>query len=60
MSRDWTAEELAAVSAAMKAAGHLSCDEFCEELRRNGFEVKETPSADAGVLLQRPLSTEGV
>lgn len=32
MSRDWTPDELAAASAAMKAAGHMSYEEFCEEL----------------------------
>lgn len=37
VSRDWTPEELAAASAAMKAAGHMSYEEFCEELARKGF-----------------------
>ena len=32
MSRDWTPEELAQVSAQMKAAGHMSFEEFCVEL----------------------------
>lgn len=34
MSRDWTPEELQAASAAMKAAGHMGYEEFCEEIRR--------------------------
>ncbi|MCD8395902.1 MAG: hypothetical protein LUD12_01710 [Lachnospiraceae bacterium] len=34
MSRDWTQEELQAASVAMKAAGHMSYEEFCEELHR--------------------------
>ena len=34
MSRDWTPEELQAASAAMKAAGYMSYEEFCEELKR--------------------------
>lgn len=29
MSRDWTPEELATVSAAMKAAGYMSYEDFC-------------------------------
>lgn len=32
MSRDWTPEELQAASQAMKAAGHMGYEEFCEEL----------------------------
>ena len=34
MSRDWTPEELQAASREMKAAGHMSFEEFCEELER--------------------------
>jgi hypothetical protein len=37
MSRDWTQEELQAASKAMKAAGHLSYDEFCEHLNKTIF-----------------------
>lgn len=40
MSRDWTPEELAAASTAMKAEGHMSYEEFCEELARVGIVVK--------------------
>lgn len=29
MSKSWTSEELAAASAAMKAEGHMSYEEFC-------------------------------
>lgn len=32
MSRDWTPDELAAASDAMKAAGHMSYEEFCTEM----------------------------
>ena len=32
MSRGWTPEELQTVSAAMKAAGHMSYEEFSAEL----------------------------
>ena len=39
MSRSWNEQELQAASAAMKAAGHMSYEEFCEELeRQNSFE----------------------
>lgn len=37
MSRDWTPEEIQAVSREMKKAGHMSFEEFCEELDRGGF-----------------------
>ena len=33
MSRSWTPEELAKASEAMKAAGHLGYEEFCEALK---------------------------
>lgn len=39
MSRDWTPTELQAASEAMKAAGHMGYEEFCEELDRVGFAV---------------------
>lgn len=56
LSRDWTPEELAAASAAMKAEGHMSYEEFCEELERVGMVAKTAPLA-AGNELQRPHST---
>lgn len=37
MSRDWTPDELDAVSNAMKAAGQLSYAEFCDMLDRSVF-----------------------
>lgn len=37
MSRDWTKDELQAASKAMKAAGHLGYDEFCEYLEKATF-----------------------
>lgn len=43
MSKDWTPEELQAASQAMKEAGHLSYEEFCEELDR---AEEETDHAD--------------
>lgn len=38
MSKDWTAEELQVASSAMKAAGHMSYEEFCKELERQDKE----------------------
>ncbi|HAX50434.1 MAG TPA: hypothetical protein DCX82_00575 [Lachnospiraceae bacterium] len=37
MSRDWTQEELQNASKAMKAAGHLGYEEFCEHLNKTIF-----------------------
>ena len=37
MSRDWTQEELQNASKAMKVAGHLGYEEFCEQLDKNIF-----------------------
>lgn len=54
MSRDWTPKELAAASAAMKAEGHMSYEEFCEELERTGMHA--SASHAAGNELQQPLS----
>ena len=34
MSRDWTPDELRAASDAMKAAGHMSYEEFCESINK--------------------------
>lgn len=37
MSRDWPQEELQNASKAMKAAGHLGYEEFCELLDKTIF-----------------------
>lgn len=37
MSRDWTQEELQSASKAMKEAGHLGYDDFCEQLDKTIF-----------------------
>lgn len=55
MSRDWTPEELAAASTAMKAEGYMSYEEFCEELERAGMVAKTAPLA-ARNELQQPRS----
>lgn len=57
LSRDWTPDELTAASSAMKAAGHMSYEEFCEELDRVGLIAKNAPLA-AGNELQQPNATE--
>ena len=51
MSKDWTPAELQAASEAMKAAGHMGYEDFCEELERQGFTAAEnTPHAQSGEL----------
>lgn len=47
MSRDWTSEELQAVSKAMKAAGHLSYEEFCEKLEAGEIRIVGPSSSRA-------------
>lgn len=44
MSRDWTPEELAQASAAMKAAGYLSYEEFCEAMEKGAFYFNPPPA----------------
>ena len=45
MSKDWTTVELEAASQMMKAAGHMSYEEFCEAMDNGHFTVV-SPSAD--------------
>lgn len=40
MSRSWSEQELQAASSAMNAAGHMSYEEFCEELKRQQVSDK--------------------
>ena len=37
MSRDWTQDESQRASAAMKAAGHMGYEEFCEALGKDAL-----------------------
>lgn len=46
MSKDWTPDELAAASAAMKAAGHMGYEEFCMELDRQARQQMDGFTAD--------------
>ena len=41
MSRDWTPEEIQAVSQEMKKSGHMGYEEFCEALDRGEFNITE-------------------
>ena len=54
MSRDWTPEEIQTASKAMKEAGHMSYEEFCEELDRVGFVVKATDGSTSQLKPQVP------
>lgn len=53
MSKSWTPEELAAASAAMKAEGHMSYEEFCAapvlRLEHRGRDSWGAPSTSATV-----------
>ena len=51
MSRDWTPAEIQTASEAMKAAGHMGYEEFCEEFDRVGFVVK---AADGSTVQLKP------
>ena len=64
MSRNWTQEELRAASRAMKAAGHMSYEEFCVEMERqmklsNAEEPQTAPSASS-VAQQRPEEDKAI
>lgn len=41
MSKDWTPEELARASEAMKAAGQMSYEEVCAEIKRQMADQTE-------------------
>lgn len=45
MSRDWTEQELQAVSQVMQAAGYMSYEEFCEALDNGYFTITATSAA---------------
>ena len=52
MSKSWTPEELAAASAAMKAEGHMSYEEFCAapvlRLEHRGRDSWDRPVYECG------------
>ena len=59
MSKSWTPEELAAASAAMKAEGHMSYEEFCAapvlRLEHRGRDSWDRPVVPIGQLLLHSL-----
>ena len=58
MSKSWTPEELAAASAAMKAKGHMSYEEFCAYLERCTEKVVVVHLADGDAITTRIHGTE--
>ena len=58
MSKSWTPEELAAASAAMKAEGHMSYEEFCAYLERCTEKVVVVHLADGDAIITRIHGTE--
>jgi hypothetical protein len=48
VNKDWTPQELQAVSTAMKAAGEMSYEEFCIELERQTEETEQNRSTAPG------------
>lgn len=46
MSKSWTPEELAAASAAMKAEGNMSYEEFCAALEHTSDNGTSSPSSE--------------
>lgn len=58
MSKSWTPEELAAASAAMKAEGHMSYEEFCAYLKRCSEKVVVVHLADGDAITTRIHGTE--
>ena len=58
VSKSWTPEELAAASAAMKAEGHMSYEEFCAYLERCTEKVVVVHLADGDAITTRIHGTE--
>ena len=58
MSKSWTPEELAAASAAMKADGHMSYEEFCAYLERCTEKVVVVHLADGDTITTRIHGTD--
>jgi len=57
MSRDWTQSELEAASEAMKAAGYMSYEEFCEKWDNGEFQFIEIKD---GVPIVSPTGNENM
>ena len=58
MSRDWTPAELQSVSAAMKAKGNMSYEEFCTHLEQCTEKVVAVHLADGDTITTRIHGTE--
>lgn len=58
MSKSWTPEELTAASAAMKAEGHMSYEEFCAYLEQCTEKVVVVHLADGDAITTRIHGTE--
>ena len=58
MSRDWTPAELQSVSAAMKAKGNMSYEEFCAHLERCTEKVVVVRLSDGDTITTRIHGTE--
>lgn len=58
MSRDWTPDELQAVSAAMKAKGEMSYEEFCQHLELCTEKVVAVHLADGDTITTRIHGTD--
>ncbi|WP_368273957.1 hypothetical protein [Intestinimonas butyriciproducens] len=58
MSKDWTPEDLVAASAAMKARGEMSYEEFCAHLELCTEKVVAVHLADGDTITTRIHGTE--
>ena len=58
MSRDWTPAELQAVSAAMKAQGNMSYEEFCAHLEQCTEKIVVVRLSDGDTITTRIHGTE--
>lgn len=58
MSRDWTPAELQAASAAMKAQGNMSYEEFCQHLELCTEKVVVVHLADGDTITTRVHGTD--
>lgn len=58
MSRDWTPAELQAASAAMKAQGNMSYEEFCQHLELCTEKVVVVHLADGDTITTRIHGTD--
>ena len=60
MSRDWTQEKLQNANKAMKAAGHLGYEEFCEHLDKAIFTAYCKDADNNLITISGPYSCKEV